>query len=139
MGLNYRKAALKELKTKGDFDPTVISQKDVFRSRTSLLQLKSDVKDYGVEIYDQYGKAESFQLWTKNGNLTKGNWYSIPDSSLQLLSKLYPDASYILVDTSLSIRNIYYGDPIDVIKDVVSHVAIVLPRKKEKDIKMKKR
>ncbi len=97
------------------------------------------MKDFGQEIYDQFGKAETFQLWTKSGNTSKSNWHSLPDSSIHLLSKSYPNASYVLIDTALNVRNIYYGNPSDVIKEVVSHVAIVLPRKKEKDIKMKKR
>jgi hypothetical protein len=49
----------------------------------------------------------------------------------------YEGKNFVLVDTSLNIRN-SYSQSDEEIRKLIEHVAIVIPRQKESDIQLKK-
>lgn len=136
-GLNYRKAALEQLKPLGKLDRALVEHSGDFQSKTTLLQLADGEADIAAKLYDQFGEAETFQIVSSDVTVPKYNWRMLDAGDEMALKTLYPKANYILLDTSVTIRHIYEEPSAEIVKDLVSHVAIVLPRKKDKDIKMK--
>lgn len=136
-GLNYRKAALEELKPKGDLTRDV-TKIDQLKGKTTLIQLQDVDMVKLNSIYNQYQLAETFQVLShiESDDLSK-KWYVLDDLSLAALRNQYETASFVLVDTSLQVRNTYAHSDEDFIK-MVEHLAIVMPRKKDKDIKIRR-
>jgi len=60
-GLNYRKAALKELEPKMKFESSIIGDEKI-KSKTTLLQLKSVDSEVMPRVFDQYGKSQTYQI-----------------------------------------------------------------------------
>ncbi|MBK8817630.1 MAG: hypothetical protein IPN49_00520 [Saprospiraceae bacterium] len=131
-GLDYRKNALEELKPKDNLD-SIPDSLNVFKYKTTLLVLKENEKILNScdLIYDQFKDAFTFQIV---GNINKP--YAIPFSHKILSSLKGGNASFAIIDTSLQIRNLYSTETKD-LKKMVEHLAIVIPRIKEKDIKTK--
>lgn len=105
---------------------------NIFRGKTTLLffdyQKASKIL---VPVENQFKEAFTFQIaGTKNDRGFKEAPAFIMDS-LMIKGKLFA-----LVDTSGSVRNYYSPDTKD-LKNMVEHLAIVLPQPKEKDIKIK--
>lgn len=129
-GLEYRKSALTELKEKKHL-PEIPDSVNVFKGKTTLLffdyQKASEIL---VPVVDQFKDAFTFQIaGSKNDNV----FAEVPGfilDSLRMDGKLFA-----IVDTSGSVRNYYSSDMKD-LKDMVEHLAIVLPQPKEKDIKI---
>lgn len=137
-GLDYRKAALKELTAQGAFDVSTIGGEQWLKSKTTLLHLESNQEEISKRIYDQFGEAETFNLWSPSVSiLGKKNWQVLADSSQVQIKETYPEASFVLIDTAMQVRHVYNDKTESIVKDLISHIAIVLPRKKDKDIKMK--
>jgi len=136
-GLNYRKDALKELEPKGEF---MVSGFDnsILKSKTTLFQLLPVQKDVLPEIYEQYKKSETYQvITTANPVEESSNWLQINKETANTISSKYNNSAFILVDTSMMVRNTYPAD-MDGVRQMIEHTSIVLPRVKEIDIKMKK-
>lgn len=136
-GLNYRKDALKELEPKGlfsadDFDNSVL------KSKTTLFQLKDVKEDVLTEIFDQYDKSETYQVVAvQKPTEVFSNWKVISQELANRISSKYDNAGFILVDTSMMVRNTYPAD-MDGVRRMIEHTSIVLPRVKEMDVKLKK-
>lgn len=134
-GLNYRKEALRKLEPKGDFNLDLIANPENVKSKTVLYQLKPD-REVSIKILEQYHNAETFLMTTRD-DPKEANQHKLDSLSISNMEKVFPNAAFILVDTSNQIRNVYNGTPMENAKEVVSHISMVLPRKKDKDIKMK--
>jgi len=137
-GLNYRKQVLVELSPKGDFDTSILNSTDLIKSQTTLFQLSQGNGTIDKKIYDQFGNGETFNLWSSSEmSDNHDNWHFLADSTLENIKRAYPDETFILLDTALQVRNTYKKIDQQAVKKLISHIAIVLPRKKDKDIKMK--
>ncbi len=143
-GYDFRKKALVALESKGevpfmsvtgDESQDSFTMVDVLRHKTSLVKFcDSDVIEEDVEIYEQFKNAYTFQLVQINldGCKSRDNsWNSYNYSSGD------PGGGYWLVDTLGQLRNTYDASPA-AMKDMVQHLAILLPQRKAKDIKIKK-
>lgn len=134
-GLNYRKAALRSLEPKGSVGKFWDSNS--FLGHTSLVYFPKG-EDLSKEldiILDQYQDAHTFQLVEVNPEQV---WYS--DKSIKLTKINASDqmntASFALVDTAGNIRN-YYSHSKEDLRQLVEHLAVILPMAKPKDIRMK--
>ena len=137
-GLNYRKAALEALEPKGDFEIAGLDKGQLLK-HTTLIQAENSNRDFISELYDQYGEQATFQLMTNSEVMdsTATNWIQISPEIIRKIENQYPNDSYFIVDTNAVLRNTYMSNP-EELKQMIEHVAIILPRLKEVDIKMKK-
>ncbi len=133
-GLDYRKQALRELSVK-DSIKVELDSLGILRGNTTLLvvQTGKEVTDLLSPIQEQFKNTKGFQIISFDP--TTGIAHLPKDYLSQLRSK-YTNESFILIDTSLHIRNIYTHD-MDAVRKMIEHIAIVIPRVKESDIKMK--
>jgi len=137
-GLDYRKAALVKLEPKGKFDQSLIGAGAPLQSLTSVIEVRESSAASGQRLYEQFGEGETFTLWADGSAATsEENWRQLTDEQKANLQQAYPDISYMIVDTTGTIRSMYGELDHAGVKEMVSHIAIVMPRKKEKDIKMK--
>ncbi len=135
-GLDYRKDALKELEPKGEFFATTIDN-STLQSKTTLMHLKPIDENVITEIYGQYGGAQTFQLISiEEAKEEAKNWIQIDDFTANSISAANSNAGFVLVDTSGQLRNTYPAD-LEGVRRVIEHTAIVLPRIKEMDVKLK--
>lgn len=137
-GLDYRKDALKELEPKGVFD---VNGFDVARlkSKTTLFQLKSVQEDVLDKLHGQYSKSATYQMLTLDTPTeVLPNWKSITIEEANLISMKYDGAGFVLVDTSMMVRNTYPAD-MEGVRRMIEHTSIILPRVRELDVKQKKR
>ena len=136
-GLNYRKDALKELEPKGLFSSDGFDN-SILKSKTTLLQLKEVDENVLPEIFDQYNKSETYQVIAIESPVEPyDNWITISSEDAKVISSNYDNAGFILVDTSMMVRNTYPAD-MDGVRRMIEHTSIILPRIKEIDIKLKK-
>lgn len=130
-GLDYRKGALEVLKPKSSL-PVIPDSLNVFKGKTTLLVLDSMEADTITKpIYEQFKDAYTFLL-AGNGQAD----FVLPVDSSVLESIRDGKNSFAIIDTAGQIRNFYTRD-VSQLKLMVEHLAIVLPRAKDKDIKMK--
>ncbi len=136
-GLNYRKDALKELEPRGLFSSDGFDN-SILKSKTTLLQLKEVDEKVLPEIFDQYNKSETYQVIAIESPVEPyDNWKTISLEDANRISSKYDNAGFILVDTSMMVRNTYAAD-MDGVRRMIEHTSIILPRIKEIDIKLKK-
>ncbi|MFT6335563.1 MAG: hypothetical protein ACI86M_003422 [Saprospiraceae bacterium] len=136
-GLNYRKDALKELAPKGLFSSDGFDN-SILKSKTTLFQLKNLDEQILPEIFDQYSNSETYQVVAVESPVEPEiKWITISQETANAISLKYDNAGFILVDTSMMIRNSYSAD-MNGIRRMIEHTSIILPRIKEMDIKMKK-
>lgn len=133
-GLDYRRSALKDLAVKDSIqiqDDSLM----LFKGKTTLLVLGKDssVMVHSKIIDDQYGSSFSFQTLSTSTNL---GIPQVPDNYIANLIDKFSEYQYLLIDTSMKIRN-HYKDSNEDLKRLVEHIAIILPRPVESDIKMK--
>lgn len=130
-GLDYRKQALEELKAKKQL-PAIPDSLNIFKGKTTLLffdfQKASDIM---VPVVEQFKDAYTFQI---AGSKNEAGFPEVADFVLDSLRM--QDKLFALIDTSGAVRN-YYADDVKDLKNMVEHLAIVLPQPKEKDIKTK--
>ncbi|MEM9547397.1 MAG: hypothetical protein AAGA77_15565 [Bacteroidota bacterium] len=135
-GLDYRKAALKELEPKGEFMNSSVDQNKLI-SKTTLMHLKPVREEVIPEIFEQYGGSHTFQLMSIQAPSGKdNNWIQIDEFTANSIAAANDDAGFLLIDTSGQLRNIYPAD-MDGVKRLIEHTSIILPRLREVDIKMK--
>jgi hypothetical protein len=136
-GLNYRKEALKELEPKGLFSADGFDN-SILRSKTTLFQLKDVEENVLPKIFEQYNKSKTYQVVAiDTPDEPQSNWKVISSDLANTISSKYDNAGFILVDTSMMVRNSYPAD-MDGVRRMIEHTSIVLPRIKEMDIKLKK-
>ena len=136
LGLDYRKDALVELETKGEFSSPVID-KNTLISKTTLIHLKPVGDQVVQEIFGQYGGSQTFQLLsTEKPIVPFANWIVIDEFTSNSISADNEDAGFLLIDTSGQLRNSYPAD-MDGVRRLIEHTSIILPRIKEMDVKLK--
>jgi hypothetical protein len=140
-GMKYRKEAIKDLEVKDDFTKT-LEQSDL-RSQllhnTTVLALNDKAsKDNILKLYDQYKKSFSFRLIsTIDLGIDADNYKYIHQDSVSNLLIQLNSPSFILTDTLGQVRSLYSENP-DELRKLIEHIAIILPRKEELDVKMKR-
>ncbi|MFZ1703694.1 MAG: hypothetical protein WAT79_05075 [Saprospiraceae bacterium] len=131
-GLDYRKNALALLQTKHTL-PILPDSLDVFSGKTSLVVLDTNAAVLNAVslIQDQFKDAYTFQIV---GNINQTYTIQIPKEVADLFH--IGQGQFAIVDTASQVRR-YYTDEMAQLKEMVEHLAIVLPKAKDKDIKMK--
>jgi hypothetical protein len=134
-GLKYRKNALQQLQVKDSFDLSD-SSNYFLKGKTSLIVLRNpegNIKDHLEKIESQYGESYSFQICTIDAYTGR---VSLDEDFVNELTAKFAGKDYVLIDTSGKVRNVYTDTPED-LPLLVEHLAIILPRPVEPDIKMK--
>lgn len=134
-GLNYRKAAAKELTPKGTFSIALPEGKGDRKINVICLDEKGD--QHLQQMVDQFSDSEYFRLWATTASVTGEAYEKLDESTYAQLINEYPNANYILTDTAYQLRKVYSGVVAEDIQELVPHIALILPRPREKDIKMK--
>lgn len=131
-GYNYRVGALQELEPKGQLIPLAKEKetKDLITDKVTLICLCEGVSDEDMttlknieEKYDSRG----FQVIR----------LAQSDADYQSLKNKYGPDPLILIDIKRQLRNTYTLSPDD-IKEVVKHIAIVIPMPSRQKIKLKR-
>lgn len=136
-GLDYRKDALKQLQPKEDVT-SFIGDPSFLAGRTTLIQFRDINEAVLPEYFDQYKESHTFLLVSNQSpSIIDKRWKQMDAFMSASFKNHYQDAAMVLVDTSMMVRNIYTSSPQDITK-MIEHTAIILPRVKEVDIKMKK-
>lgn len=126
-GLDWRKVKAKELVPKSEISKQLSAQASVdkqLRGKTTLLKMALGESTLDKDLIDQFEDAYTFQYLTS--------------SQLEVMSGLMPiDYDYILIDTSGDVRQVYKGIDRTTLTSIVEDIALVLPHRRPKDIKMK--
>lgn len=152
-GLNWRKDKVSDLKTKDlFFNAFDFSKKDkdklyeLMAHRTCVVKIKGEIEDLDEALIDQFEDAYTFQYisFEKTVDNTK-SWSSKsavrfyqPESSNARFDRL-KNVNYAIVDTTGYVRQYYEGSGKQVMNTMVEDIAVILPRKKEKDIAIRKK
>ena len=137
-GLDWRRVKAKELVGKGSIleavtmtpeDKALLSQK--LKGKTSLIKLRKPQSQQDAELVRQFADAFTFQ-WVETATDL-----SIPKSTIEALKYDY-EYDYVLVDTSLNVRQYYTGDDKETLTRIVEDIALMIPHRKSKDIKLKR-
>lgn len=131
-GLDYRKAALEELRSKQTIEGNNFMSL-AMQGKTTLWVLDSSKAQKAlIPIKEQFKDAYTFQI---AGSWVENDVIYIPS---HVKDSIITNREYVyaLVDTSMHIRNFYTAND-QQLKTMVEHLAIILPNAKDKDIKMK--
>lgn len=147
-GFNWRKAKIESLTVKSHLlNDLTWDEKEkeellsIMFYKTTVLKLGSGTED-DEQIIDQFKKAPTFQ-WM----YLSANGDSIPQLSSKNVRKYfeapdffennpnYSDVEYLLVDTALNIRQKYLESE-ESLGQLIEDIALVIPRQREKDIKL---
>jgi len=134
-GYNYRKAILSEVLPK-DSIYFRLDTNGLLKSKTTVLVLSKSSQEINTNIngvYEQFKNVPNFQIVSFDS--ISGNTIKIDSGFVDLRPK-YHEFSFILVDTAYRIRNFYPNNDTS-IKKLIEHIAVILPRQKDADIKMK--
>ena len=150
-GLEWRKEKVQDLKTKDLFFSAfefTKSDKDrlyeIMAHRTCVVKLNAPINELDSMVIDQFDNAHTFQFVSFEKTTDKSNkWtsksavrYYKPKAQKPRYSRI-ADTDYVLVDTSGYVRQYYSGNGKQVFKTLVEDVAVILPRRKAKDISVK--
>ncbi len=133
-GLDYRKNAISELLVKDSLDVHLDSL-CILKNKTSLLVLQSNdsIKVILDKINEQFKNSPGFQIVDFD---TSTVYLKLPNDYLLELRQKYSNQDFMLLDTSLYIRNVYKNTEPE-IRKLIEHMAITIPRPKETDINLK--
>lgn len=150
-GLDWRKSKVVELAPKERFlNVFNFTNKDkdalfeIMTHKTCVVKFKEDLTELDQTMIDQFRNAHTFQFVLMSKTVDQPNeWssksverYYKPQSMATKLDK-YANSNYVIVDTAGFIRQYYKGDSKATLTSIIEDMAVILPRKKEKDIKMK--
>lgn len=129
-GLDWRREKRVELVPKGNLltdhswnDEQKVLLTNAFKDKTSLVSFTQKYSDNELAVLEQFKDAYTFQSHNK--------------STLEIqLDKIY-DANYLVIDTSMNVRQKYIGQGEQILARIIEDIALLLPKQKEKDIKMK--
>lgn len=151
-GLEWRKAKVVKLEKKQNFiNAFDFSNNDkdklyeIMAHRTTVVKNEGDLSADDKAIIDQFENAYTFQfLSLSKTDSLDNNWVSKsrarfykPQSRNSNIEGL-DNWNYMIVDTSGYIRQFYKGTDKQVMSLLVEDIAVVLPRKKPKDIGIRK-
>ena len=126
-GLDWRRVKAKELVPKSEVSEKLSSQAAVqkqLRGKTTLLKMANGDSELEKDLVEQFKDAYTFQY--------------LKSSELQVMSSpMQIDYDYILIDTSGDVRQVYSGLDKATLTSIVEDIALVLPHRRPKDIKMK--
>jgi len=132
-GLNWRKVKAKELVPKNeviDLEKLHSSSHPLaarLQSSTTLLKVEGPQSKLDKDLVDQFKDAYTFQAI-----------YLGTDQQLQPADQIVNGQfNYLLIDTSGQVRQTYIGTDQEVMTRVVEDIALILPQRKPKDIRMK--
>ncbi len=137
-GLDYRKKALSELIVK-DSIPSSIDSLHLLSGKTTVLSFSTDSASRIVfaSLLKQFEKTPGFQVMNIDTMTSDGSFLFSRNEDFSRFMATYEGKNFVLVDTSLNIRN-SYSQSDEEIRKLIEHVAIVIPRQKESDIQLKK-
>jgi len=151
-GLDWRKSKIVELAPKGRFFDAfnfVNADKDrlfeLMAHKTCVVKFKGETTDLDKSMIDQFKNAHTFQyIILSQGSEIPNGWssknlerYYEPQNAAPKAGK-YPNLEYMIVDTSGYIRQYYNGKSNKVLTAMIEDLAVVLPRRPEKTVQMKK-
>lgn len=125
-GLNWRIDKRELLVPKIDLN-SVLADKAMtsnYTDKTSLIRLKSSNSEKESIIKDQFDDAYTFQ-WVEEG------------TGVNMSHDILKDVNYMLVDTGMNVRRLYKGGHDSIFAHMMEDISLIMPRKKELDIKMK--
>jgi len=140
-GYNFRLTALQELENKRvveDF-PFLASERNPLRGRASLIfdGNHSQALDLIETVYKEFSDREEFQVIGFVNDSVRMSIYPATSQWITVVDSYPYDLDISLIDTSSTIRNYYDFDSTSFTK-LVQHIPIIIPRKKEKDIVLKR-
>jgi hypothetical protein len=134
LGLEYRRSSLAELLPK---DSISVSEDSLqfFSNHTTVLSLSTADTDlaYMVSVQEQFKNSNGFRILFVD---SVGGFTQIPSGYITNVLDRYKGSNFMLIDGNLKVRNVYNHD-LESIKKMIEHIAMVIPRVKEADIKMK--
>ena len=134
IGLNYRKQALADLKPKGEWIMNGVDQLDV-ADRVSVVFSGEELRDDMQLIYNQYKSNPLFQIVELAQDTTSNSpWKKVLFNNQSLKDSV--TTTIFLLDQKRQLRRSYGTERKD-LGQLVEHIAVVLPRDPELDIKMK--
>ena len=145
-GLDYRKQSLVELAVKVKVDSTLAIKLNLTKKTTVIHRYhfgNSDLISRIGVLIDQFEDNESFQFISI---LRDTELYDAEDSVKWKITSFADSLGYMdlffkndftLIDTDLNVRNYYNSDDSSFTK-LIEHIAIVLPRKKDLDIELRR-
>ena len=151
-GLEWRRAKVSDLKSKGlflnSFDFTTEDKNALYElmaHRTSIVKLKEAVDAQDEIIIDQFDNTHTFQFvsfekteMTSNGWSSKSALKYFKPNSQNCIPAEMRESMYMIVDTAGLIRQYYLDNAEKTMGTLIEDVAVILPRKKPKDIVIKK-
>ncbi|WP_235297041.1 hypothetical protein [Portibacter marinus] len=140
-GYNFRLDALQKLETKAvitDFNYGNIKT-NPFKNRASLVfdGQASEARAYLEPVFEEFSDREEFQMIGFVKDSMNIAAYPANDQWITLIGHYPYEQSIALIDTASAIRNYYTFDSLS-FKDLIQHIPIIIPRKKEKDIVLKR-
>jgi hypothetical protein len=141
----YRLKALEELESKGALNKEFYSYNASdtikyasLKGKTVLMSpcgISEEIDNKIGLLEDQFSAAPTFLSLRIEGteiikNIDYSNCYFIPQI---IYDEYFLEHSFVLLDTNLQIRNYFNADE-ESFKQMVEHLAIILPREKEKKI-----
>lgn len=152
-GLDWRKSKVVELATKERFlnvfnftnaDKDALFE--IMAHKTCIVKFKDDLTALDQSMIDQFKSAHTFQFLVMSKTVDQPNEWSSKDveryykpESMSTKIEKYAKSNYVIVDTAGFIRQYYKGNSRNVLTSIIEDMAVILPRKKEKDIVMKKK
>ncbi|MBT8234175.1 MAG: hypothetical protein HKO66_05710 [Saprospiraceae bacterium] len=150
-GLDWRKGKVLELSEKGRFihafdfenkDKDILFEK--MTHKTCVVKFKDDITELDQSMIDQFKNAHTFKyISLSKTEVQPAGWNSksaveyYKPSNIETNNKKFKNIDYMIVDTSGFIRQYYEGSGKKVLTQIIEDLAVILPRKKPKDIKMK--
>ena len=134
-GLEFRKQALRELTPKGVWEIEGLDRID-FEFQTSVIFFDSSLREKMALINEQYQSSPTFQMVELvDDKEYKADWKTIYfDAQSSAYDSLYQNI--FLIDEDLQLRK-SYGKSHKELNRLIEHIAIILPREKEPDIKIR--
>lgn len=125
-GLDWRIDKRELLVPKMGFDSVLTDESLVsyYKDKTSLVRLNPTNSEKEAVVKDQFKGAYTFQ-WIER------------EADINAAHIMLKDVNFMLVDTGLNVRRLYKGDHDSIFAQMVEDVSLIIPRKKELDIKMK--
>lgn len=150
-GLEWRKEKVSDLKAKElfmrSFDFSNADKDALYEMmahRTAVVKLSDAINENDEKLIDQFDNAYTFQFisFEKTENMSKG-WnsksvvrYFKPSSQNCTIAEMQ-GSKYMIVDTTGMIRQFYKDDSEKSLGTMIEDLAVILPRKKAKDIVIK--
>ena len=152
-GFQWRKDKLESLESKGNFIKSIgwdeNEKESLFKMmsyKTTVVQTKGKITESEQTIIDQFRKSPTFQWLLLTRDTSANIKYSSKDprkfftsNNFNNQSNPFASSQYMIIDTAIHIRSVYQENDVKSLSKLVEDIALVLPRKKNKDIGVKKK